>query len=93
MKDGCFIVVGKGNIDSMSSSSHGAGRVLSRRVAKDTLDYDEFHDSMKGIVTNHTNETLDEAPKAYKNIFEVMELQKDLVKVIEHIVPVLNIKG
>lgn len=93
MKDGSFIVKGKGNSDSMCSSSHGAGRVLSRRAAKDSLDVTEFHNSMSGIVTNHTDETLDEAPKAYKNIFEVMELQKDLVEAIDRIKPVLNIKG
>ena len=93
MKDGSFIVMGKGNEESMCSSSHGAGRVLSRRMAKDTLNLNEFHNEMQGIVTNHTDENLDEAPKAYKNIFEVMDAQKDLVEVIDRIVPVLNIKG
>jgi tRNA-splicing ligase RtcB len=93
MKDGSFIVKGKGNADSMSSSSHGAGRVYSRKKAKELLSQDEFNETMKGIVTNHTMDTLDEAPKAYKNIFEVMELQSDLVEVLDRIVPVLNIKG
>lgn len=93
MKDGCFIVVGKGSQDSICSSSHGAGRVLSRSQAKNCLDFEAFQDSMKGIETNHTINTLDEAPLAYKNIFEVMEQQKDLVDIIEHIKPILNIKG
>lgn len=93
MKDGSFIVKGKGNKDSMSSSSHGAGRVLSRSKAKQTLDIEDFHKEMDGIITNHTNSTIDEAPKAYKNIFEVMELQSDLVDVIDRVRPVLNIKG
>ena len=35
----------------------------------------------------------DEAPKAYKNIFEVMALQKDLVEVVDRSIPILNIKG
>jgi len=93
MKDGSFIVKGKGNNDSLNSSSHGAGRVLSRRKAMECLDYDEFDTMMKNIVTNHKKETLDESPKAYKNIFEVMDLQKDLVEVIDYIKPILNIKG
>jgi len=93
MKDGSFIVKGKGNPESMNSSSHGAGRVLSRRQAKDTLNLDEFNETMKGVVTNHTDGTLDESPKAYKDIFEVMRLQDDLVEIIEHVRPVLNIKG
>lgn len=93
MKDGSFIVIGKGCEDSLYSSSHGAGRVLSRMQAKKTLNIDEFHNDMTGIITNHNDATIDEAPKAYKNIFDVMEAQKDLVEVIDRIVPVLNIKG
>lgn len=93
MRDGSFIVKGKGNVDSLASSSHGAGRVLSRRAAKDLLNVTDFHNAMIGIVTNHSDDTIDEAPDAYKNIFEVMDLQKDLVEVIDRIKPVLNIKG
>lgn len=93
MKDGSFIVKGKGNVESMCSSSHGAGRVLSRKKAKESLDINEFHETMKNIITNHTDDTLNESPKAYKNIFEVMELQKDLVEIIDRSIPILNIKG
>lgn len=93
MKDGSFIVKGKGNNESMCSSSHGAGRVLSRKKAKESLNINEFYETMKNIITNHTDDTLDESPKAYKNIFEVMELQKDLVEVIDRSIPILNIKG
>jgi tRNA-splicing ligase RtcB len=93
MRDGSFIVRGKGNPDSMSSSSHGAGRVLSRAQAIKQLDLAEFHNQMIGIVTNHNDSNIDEAPKAYKNIFEVMEAQKDLVEVVDRVIPLLNIKG
>lgn len=93
MKDGSFIVKGKGSELSMNSSSHGAGRVLSRKQAKETLDVVDFHKSMEGIITNHTDSTIDESPKAYKDIFEVMELQKDLVEILDRSIPILNIKG
>jgi len=93
MKDGCFIVKGKGSQESLNSSAHGAGRVLSRKQAMIQLDVNEFHESMIGIETNHTSATLDESPKAYKNIFKVMQLQKDLVDVIDYVKPILNIKG
>ena len=93
MKNGSFIVIGKGCEESLYSSSHGAGRVLSRMQAKKTLSLDEFHNDMANIITNHSDDTIDESPKAYKNIFEVMELQKDLVDVVEHIRPILNIMG
>jgi tRNA-splicing ligase RtcB len=93
MRDGSFIVSGKGNPHSMNSSSHGAGRVLSRRQAKDLLSLEDLRIATQGIVTNHSDENIDEAPDAYKNIFEVMELQSDLVEVLDHIKPILNIKG
>ena len=93
MKDGCFIVKGKGYAPALNSSSHGAGRVLSRRKAKDTLNYDDLRNEMSDIVNNISEATLDEAPEAYKDIFEVMEMQKDMVEILYHIKPVLNIKG
>ena len=93
MRDGSFIVKGKGNHDSICSSSHGAGRVLSRSKANKVLLLDDFHSDMKGILTNHNDKTIDESPRAYKNIFEVMELQKDLVEVMDRAIPLLNIKG
>lgn len=93
MRDGSFIVRGKGNPDSLYSSSHGAGRVMGRRQAKRVLDIDGFSKSMEGITAKVEEDTLDESPMAYKNIFEVMELQKDLVEVITHVKPIINIKG
>ena len=93
MRDGSFIVKGKGNSNSLCSSSHGAGRVLSRKKAKETLSTEIFTQQMVGITTNHTNDTVDEAPDAYKSIFEVIALQSDLIDVIDHIKPIINIKG
>lgn len=93
MKDGCFIVIGKGNSMSLCSSSHGAGRVMSRSQAKKKVVFDEFEKSMNGIVALVNSDTIDESPLAYKNIFEVMELQKDLVEVFTYVKPMINIKG
>lgn len=93
MRDGSFIVEGLGNEESLCSSSHGAGRILSRGQAKKSLDYEEFKDQMKDVVINSSEGNLDEAPDAYKNIFEVMELQKELVSIKAHIKPIINIKG
>lgn len=93
MRDGSFIVRGKGNPESLCSSSHGAGRVLGRRRAKETLNKADFEATMKGIVANVSKNTLDESPFAYKDIFEVMRLQEDLVEVITHVKPLINIKG
>lgn len=93
MRDGCFIVEGKGNEDWLNSSSHGAGRVLSRSLAKQVISLEMMQKEMKGIVGCISESTIDESPSAYKNIFDVMDLQEDSVKVINYIKPILNIKG
>lgn len=93
MRDGSFIVRGKGNPDSLCSSSHGAGRVLSRSKAKEVLNMDDFKATMTSIQAKVAPGTLDESPFAYKNIFEVMDMQTALVDVLHHIKPVINIKG
>ena len=93
MKDGAFIVIGKGNEKSMCSSSHGAGRVSSRNKAKETLSLDEFMDDMEGIAAKVGKSTLDESKGAYKNIFEVMKAQDDLVEVVRYVKPIINVKA
>lgn len=93
MRDGSFIVRGKGNPDALWSSSHGAGRVLGRKVAKKTLRVEDFEAQMEGIVAQVGEKTLDESPMAYKNIFEVMKAQRDLVEVVTYVKPILNVKG
>jgi len=95
MRDGSFIVKGKGNPDSLCSSSHGAGRILGRKQAKRILDVLKFVNTMKDVVCGVSNDPgglLDEAPGAYKDIFTVMDEQKDLVEVVEHVTPLINVK-
>jgi len=92
MRDGSFIVRGKGNRESLFSSSHGAGRVLGRRKAKASLDVKDFEEAMIGIQAAVGRGTLDESPFVYKNIFDVMQQQSDLVEVVAHVKPIINIK-
>lgn len=93
MRDGSFIVRGKGNADSLYSSSHGAGRVLGRKEAQRKLSMDDFKQTMTAVVAKVEESTLDESPFAYKDIWSVMEQQKDLVEVVAHVKPVINIKA
>lgn len=93
MRDGSFIVEGKGNEESLNSSSHGAGRVLGRKQAKRELNMNDFKETMKGIVAKVEESTLDEAPMAYKSIYEVMDCQKDLLEVKHTIKPLINVKA
>lgn len=95
MRDGSFIVSGLGNPDSLWSSSHGAGRVLGRKAAQKALNIEDFYFTMmlaevKALVTQ---DTLDESPFAYKDIFEVMRMQAGLVEVVDHVRPLVNIKA
>ena len=93
MRDGSFLVVGKGNGKFLNSSSHGAGRSISRSEARKKYTLKQFEESMKGIKGNISGKTIDELPMAYKNISEVMDAQKESVKIIKHIKPIINWKG
>ena len=93
MRDGCFIVKGQGNEDYLCSSSHGAGRVLSRSAAKQIITLEMMKKEMEGIVGCIGQSTIDESPSAYKNIFDVMKLQNDSVHIVDYIKPILNVKG
>ena len=87
------ILLPVGNPESLYSSSHGAGRVLGRKAAKRDLSMNEFRSEMKGIQARVENGTLDESPMAYKNIYHVMRLQDELVDIVAHVRPIINIKG
>ena len=93
MRDGCYLVEGLGNPKFLYSSSHGAGRIMSRKKARESITMKEFSDSMIGIKGTITNDTLDEAPMAYKDISRVMDAQKKSVKIINHLRPIVNWKG
>lgn len=93
MRDGSFIVRGKGNPDSLYSSSHGAGRVMGRKKAKCHLEMARFVEAMLGVQARVEESTLDESPFVYKDIFDVMRLQADLVEIVAHVRPIVNIKG
>ena len=89
-----YIVKGLGNPDSFMSCSHGAGRKLSRKKAKSTLNLAEEQKKLKGIVHSVRNASdLDEAPGSYKDIDEVMGNQKDLVEIMYKLAPMAVLKG
>lgn len=94
MRDGSLICIGKGNPDWNYSAPHGAGRILSRSKAKDTISMAEYQESMKGIYTTSVNRgTIDESPMAYKPIEEIMKNIKDTVEIVDIIKPVYNFKA
>ena len=94
MKDGCIIGMGLGNPDWNESAPHGAGRLMSRAKAKASIPMDEYKAAMDGIFTTSVcQNTLDEAPQAYKPMDEILSCISDTVKVIQIIKPVYNFKA
>lgn len=93
MRDGTFLVKGKGNSKFLSSSTHGAGRKMSITQAKEKINFNDFKKTMKNIRGTINSKTISESPMAYKDIFKVMESQKASVKIIKHIIPIINWKG
>lgn len=94
MRDGSIIAFGKGNPEWNYSAPHGAGRVMSRAMAKNTLSLEVYKDSMEGIYTTSVNEgTIDEAPMAYKSLDDIMDAVQDAVDIVTVIRPVYNFKA
>ena len=85
---------GKGNPDWNYSAPHGAGRIMSRTKAKETLDIEQYKKSMEGIYTTSVNNsTLDEAPMAYKSLSDIIDVIRESVDVIEVLKPIYNFKA
>lgn len=94
MRDGCIIGFGKGNKDWNYSAPHGAGRTMSRNIARNTINMEDYEKSMEGIYTTSVNEsTIDESPFAYKPMEEILEHIKDTVEVYKIIKPIYNFKA
>src|SRR5262249_16137671 len=87
-----FHVEGRGHLDALCSSAHGAGRSLSRTQARTQITERELHRQMKGVWYDFriADKLRDEAPSAYKNIRAVLRAQNDMVKIIRTLRPVLN---
>lgn len=94
MRDGSVLARGKGNPEWNYSAPHGAGRLMSRSKARETLDMDAYHQAMAGIYTTSVNRsTLDEAPMAYKALEDIIGVIKASVDVIEILKPLYNFKA
>ncbi len=94
MRDGSVLAVGKGNPEWNWSAPHGAGRVMSRTAARNTLSMEEYREAMAGIYTTSVNEqTLDEAPMAYKSLDAIIDVIGDTVDILEVLKPIYNFKA
>lgn len=93
MRDGTIIGIGKANPDANNSAPHGAGRIMSRTKAKQVIKLEDFKETMSDVVSWTINEnTIDEAPFAYKPKQEIIEGVEELVDVMEVLKPIFNFK-
>jgi tRNA-splicing ligase RtcB len=90
-----FHVSGRGNGASLCSSSHGAGRRLSRTEARQTIRTIDFERQLKGVWFDHrlAHALREESPAAYKDIHAVMRAQRELTRVVRELRPLLCYKG
>ena len=88
-----YVVSGLENNMAYHSAPHGAGRRFSRGEARRRFTMDDFKKAMAGIECRHSAKLIDELPMAYKDIDEVMENSKDLVKVEHTLRQLVNVKG
>jgi tRNA-splicing ligase RtcB len=91
-----YIVEGLGNPESFMSCSHGAGRVMSRKAAIRDLDLEEEKRKLDTLGIIHSirgKSDLEEASSAYKDIAQVMDFQRDLVKILVELSPLAVVKG
>jgi tRNA-splicing ligase RtcB len=90
-----YHVAGRGCLEALCSSAHGAGRLLSRTDARKAITDRDLQRQMRDVRYDFrlTEQLRDEAPSAYKDITAVARAQRDLVKIIRVLRPVLNYKG
>jgi tRNA-splicing ligase RtcB len=88
-----YIVSGLGNPLSYNSAPHGAGRRMSRSKARQQFTMEDLKKSMEGVTARLRPELIDEIPGAYKDIDEVMDNSKELVKIEHTLKQIVNVKG
>ncbi|SES36443.1 RNA-splicing ligase RtcB, repairs tRNA damage [Butyrivibrio fibrisolvens] len=94
MRDGSVLAIGKGNPEWNYSAPHGAGRLMSRTAAKNSLSMEEYKKSMKGIYTSSVCEaTIDEAPMAYKSLEDIIDVIGESVDILDVMKPIYNFKA
>jgi tRNA-splicing ligase RtcB (3'-phosphate/5'-hydroxy nucleic acid ligase) len=87
MASPAYVVRGCGVADSFDSASHGAGRRMSRRKAKDTYSWRAVQQDLASKGVTVLSAGADEVPEVYKDIEEVMDAQRDLVEVLARFDP------
>ena len=90
-----YHVTGRGAAESLCSSSHGAGRAMSRGEAAQAISPRQLAREMRGVWfdTSQSRQLCDEAPSAYKDVQAVMRAQRELTRIDRVLRPLLSYKG
>jgi tRNA-splicing ligase RtcB len=90
-----YHVAGRGCPEALFSSSHGAGRRMSRAEAFHAIKEADLERQMAGVWFDHrlAGRLRDEAPAAYKDIHAVMRAQRELTRIVRQVRPLLSYKG
>ncbi|CCH01393.1 protein of unknown function UPF0027 [Fibrella aestuarina BUZ 2] len=82
-----YVVRGLGNDASINSASHGAGRLMSRTQAFNTITRSQWTKALTDADVQLVGGDLDEAPMVYKDIDTVIDAQRELVSVLAKFTP------
>jgi len=90
-----FHVRGRGAEASLCTSSHGAGRALTRSEARRQITPGQFEASLEAVWFDHRRSAafVEEAPAAYRDIGRVLRAQRDLTAIVRELRPLLAYKG
>jgi len=89
------VAEGLGEATSFRSASHGAGRILSRREARQRIGAERLERAMRRVVhdARRARSLVEEAPAAYRDVREVLEDETDLVRPRVRLEPMVVLKG
>ncbi|HEY3061017.1 MAG TPA: RtcB family protein [Chloroflexota bacterium] len=88
-----YITRGKGHAEALRTSSHGAGRVMSRNVARKTITMEQHLLALQGVECRTDPDVIDESPACYKSIDAVMAAQVDLTEPVHALKQIVVVKG
>jgi tRNA-splicing ligase RtcB len=88
-----FITRGKGNPEALQTSSHGAGRVMSRGAARRSISMEEHLKALEGVECRTDPDVIDESPACYKPIEAVMAAQAELTEPVVTLKQIVVVKG
>jgi tRNA-splicing ligase RtcB len=87
MGDAGYVIRGRGVSESLESASHGAGRLMSRKAALNSISKRERDEYLKERGVTLLGGGIDESPQAYKSVDSVLAAQSDLVEVVGKFTP------